>query len=456
MASQDKVAVLPGAWPLLGHVPRLLREPLALFQAVRAHGEVVEIRLGRSPAYVVNEPGLIRQILVHDARKFDKGVQFEKARPYVGNGLVTSSEPLHLRQRRLIQPSFHQAQIARLVAVMRDIAAATVEGWRPGREIAVNDELLTFSVRVLTRTLFSTDLQAGVVIEFTDALAALLDGLTLRIAMPFRWLEKLPIRANHRFDAGRARLQVIIRRIVAEHRSRAIDHTDLLSTLIHARDDAGSDMSDAQLHDELMTMLLAGTETTSNTLGWACHLLGQHPEVQARVRAEVDGVLASGPIGAPELRKLVYTRQVLTETLRLYPVVWLLSRRPIVDVEIGGHRLPAGSHVLFCPYALHRDAALYPGPDRFDPERWRSEHPRGGSHDHFIPFGAGFRGCVGEPFAWSEMLVFIAALVARWQIVPAPGPKVRPVVRGSLQPSRLTMLVEPRPQAVAGVAPRVR
>jgi cytochrome P450 len=447
MTTKYTIAPAPRSFPLLGHVPQLFRRPLELFQSIRAHGDVVIIRVGRSPAYVVNHPELIRQILVHDAKKFDKGLQFEKARPYVGNGLTTASEPLHLRQRRLMQPAFHHAQIARYADLMRESATAMIESWRPGQEVALNEQLLSFTVTVLARTLFSTDIDASVVSEFTEAMPALLDGLTTRVALPFEFLERLPTPGNRRFNTGRACLRAIIERFVAEHRTKGADRAGLLSILVNARDDGtGGGMTDEQLHDEVMTMLLAGTETVANTLSWACHLLGQHPECQGRLQAEVDEVLSGHPVGVEELRKLGYTQRVLTETLRMYPATWLLSRRPIADVEIGDHRIPAGSHVLFSPYGLHRDPELYPEPDRFHPDRWLGEHsnPKGGSRASFIPFGAGIRGCIGEPFAWTEMMIFLSTLAARRTLRPVRGRWVRPIVWGSLQPDRLSMIVEAR------------
>lgn len=448
MKTNHSITSAPGSYPLIGHVPQLLRRPLELFQSLRPLGDVVVIRLGRAPAYVVNHPALIRQILVNDARKYDKGLQFEKARPYIGNGLLASAEPLHLRQRRVMQPAFHHAQIARYADVMRACATETVDSWRPGQEVAMNVQLLSFATRVVTQTLFSVDVPARVVAEFTRLLPEFLDGMTTRIALPFKLLERLPTRGNRRFDAGRARLRAIVASIVAAHRARSFDPMDLLSMLAHAQGDAeGGGMPEEQLHDEVMTMLLAGAETTASTLSWTCQLLGQHPEVQERVRAEIDAVVDDRPVGAEHLRQLGYTRRVLTEAARIYPSVWLLSRRPIEDVEIGGHRLPAGSHVLFCPYALHRDPAVYPDPERFDPDRWLQAHltAAGGSRETFIPFGAGLRSCIGEPFAWTAMTIFLATLLTRWTLRPTPGPTVRPIVRGSLQPDRPAMRVDVRP-----------
>jgi cytochrome P450 len=196
--------------------------------------------------------------------------------------------------------------------------------------------------------------------------------------------------------------------------------------------------------DEAMTMLLAGTETSANVLGWTCYLLGAHPEVQARVAGEVDEVLAGRPAGSEDLPRLDLTRRVLTEAMRLYPPVWLLTRRPVTDVEIGGQRISAGSHVFFCPYAVHRDPAVYAEPDRFDPDRWGSDASRRGSHTTFMPFGAGLRSCIGEGFAWTEMLIIMSTILARWTLHPIADRPVRPAAIGSLHPTSLSMRLQGR------------
>ncbi|WP_181233349.1 cytochrome P450 [Enhygromyxa salina] len=446
-----KLGAAPRSLPLLGHVTQLFRQPLELFESVRTHGDVVVIRLGRTPAYVINHPDLIRQVLVQDAKKYNKGVQFERARPYIGNGVLSAGEPLHLRQRRLMQPAFHHAQITRYAEMMRETATAAVQAWSDGQVVAMNETLLLFTLEGLTRTLFSIELDPSLVAEFTRTLPEFLDGLTVRVALPFKFLERLPTPGNRRFDRGRIRLRGIVEQILVEHRARQLDHADLLSTLVHARDegegeDEGAAMSDEQLHDEIMTMLLAGTETTANTLSWASYLLSIHPEIQERVHAEICEVVGDRPIAVEDLRKLAFTRHVLAETQRMYPAVWLLSRSPIADVELGGHNIPAGSHVLFCPYALHRDPAVFPDPTRFDPERWQPQQRAcsGGSRETFFPFGAGMRGCIGESYALTEMMIFLASLITRWRLRPVPGQVVRPIVKGSLQPNQLAMIVERR------------
>lgn len=445
MHASFTLAAAPGSVPLIGHVLHLLARPLQLFRSLRAHGDIVVIRLGSTPIYVVNHPELIRQVLVADARKFDKGVQFEKARPFVGNGIATSSEPVHLRQRRLIQPAFHHTQIARYVERMCVVSQATIAGWQRGAPVRLDDELSRLAIRILTDTLFSTEADADVIAEVTTALPVLLDGIAWRIAVPGELLERLPSRANRRFEAGRARLRATIARIVASHRGAAGAGEDLLAMLLAARDEqTGVGMTDEQVHDEIMAMMLAGTETTASTLAWVCHLLSEHPAVQERVRAELDAVLGERPLGLETAGRLVFMRCTIQEALRLYPPVWLTSRRPLVEVELGGHRIPAGANVFFSAYGVHRDPALYPEPDLFQPDRWADEQLRSASRSTFIPFGAGPRGCVGESFAWAEMTAFLATLLRDRVLRPAPGARVKVVARGSLRAHGLSVITDSR------------
>ena len=445
MSAPYTLADAPGRVPLLGHVHRLLRDPLALFRSIRAYGDIVVIRLGTSPVYVVNHPDLIRQILVTDARKFDKGVQFEKARPFVGNGIATSSEPLHLRQRRLIQPAFHQAQISRYLDSMRTIAEATISGWAPGEPIALGKQSFQFAVRVLTDTLFSAEADASIIADVGESLPVLLGGIAWRIALSVELLEKLPTPGNRRFNRARERLRATIDRLIAGHTRAEGDRHDLLSMLLDAREEGtGAPMPHAQVRDEVMAMMLAGSETTASTIAWVCHLLGEHPQVQDRLRAEVDAVLGGRPVGIGDVSRLVHMRHVINEVLRLYPPVWLLSRRTLEDVELGGHTLPAGSSVFFSAYAVNRDPALHADPDEFRPERWAADPALSTSRSAFLPFGAGLRGCIGEPFAWAEMTVFLATLLGARTLRPVPNQRARVVAGGALRGEGLGTITELR------------
>ena len=445
MSNPCTLSEAPGRLPLLGHLLRIHKDPLAFFRSLQSQGDIVTFGLGPSRAYLVTRPGLIRHMLCDDAQKFDKGVQFEKARPFVGNGLLASSEPLHMRQRRLIQPAFHSARIARYALDMQKVAEERIGSWRSGHEIGLDRELHGLTITMAMQALFSADVDDAFVGEVTSSLPTLLAGITRRMLSPLPILEKLPTRANRELESMRIRLSAALRKIIAERLETDVDRGDLLAMLREAPD-RGTDAraTDQQIFDESMGMLLAGTETSAIVLGWTCYLLGAYPEVQARVAGEVEAVLAGRPAGVEDLPKLDLTRRVITEAMRLYPPVWLLTRRPIVDVEIGGHRISAGSHVFFCPYAVHRDPSLYAEPDRFDPDRWRSESNQPGSRTTFLPFGAGIRSCIGERFAWTEMLIIMSAIVGRWTLHPIAERPVLPAAIGSLHPTQLSMRLQGR------------
>lgn len=435
----------PGALPLVGHIFHLLLRPLRFFSGLRGHGDIVTIRLGSRPVIVVNHPDVIRQILVTDARHFDKGLQFERARDYVGNGLATAGEPHHRGQRRLIQPAFHHASVVRYVDIMRDVAAATLDTWPHGAPIELESALLRFTIRALTATLFSTRADASMIATVTESLPAFLGGIAWRVALPTRVFERLPLPANRRFDAGNRRLRATIDRIVADRRARPGAGEDLLDMLLAARDEAtGAGMTDEQIRDEVMTMMLAGSETTASILGWILHLLGTHPDVQRAVHAELDEVVGRRPISADDLTRLPYLRRVVRETLRLYPPAWLISRRALTDVSLGGYTVPAGSDVFFSAYGVHRDPAYYANPAVFDPGRWTTQSERSKTTPTFLAFGAGPRGCIGEAFAWSEVLIFTATLLQRCCVRPPPRLRVRAVARGLLHGSPLATVLTAR------------
>ncbi len=234
-------------------------------------------------------------------------------------------------------------------------------------------------------------------------------------------------------------------RTVGDYRRAGVDHGDLLSVLLASTDqESGNGMTDAQARDEAMTIMISGSETAANTLSWAAYLLSRDPDVQDRLGAEVSDVLGGRPAGHDDLPRLDYTRRVLTEALRMYPTTWLLSRRPVVDVTLGGHRIPRGSQLLFSPFALHNDATLHPDPERFDPDRWLPDRASRQPRFSFLPFGAGIRSCIGEGFAWAETIIVLSTLVSRVRLRPVPGVRVTPVIRTTLQPIGLPMYLRRR------------
>jgi cytochrome P450 len=427
----------------------MLRDPLTFVTRARPLGDVVEIRIGPQPAYLVNNPDLIRRVLVGEAKKYGKGVQFDKLRPTLGNGLVTAAGEEHLKHRRLVQPAFHHSRIAGYARTMRELSLEMAGSWRDGERIALDNELTELALKIVGRTLFSTEIGAEVVDEVIRSMPAVLNGVTKRAMLP-AVLEKLPTAENRRFNEANHRLRAVVDRIIAEYRRGGVDHGDMVSMLLLARDEeTGEGLSDTQVRDEAVTMLLAGTETTSTLLSWVFFVLGQRPDLEERLHAEVDEVLGDGTMSFEQIGRLGYTRRLITEALRVYPPAWLLTRRTNEPVTLGGFALPAGASVLFSPYAVHRDPTLYADPDVFDPDRWLPERAKDVPRPAFVPFGAGNRQCIGEGFAWTEAIVVLATVASRWRMRPVPGAEVRMMPVATLRPSALPMLARSRYPQVA-------
>jgi cytochrome P450 len=437
---------MPGGRRLLGHAPEFGRDPLALLLRAREHGDVVRVRFGPFHVYLLNSPDAIRQALVGQARKLEKGLNFGRAKRLIGTGLVMSEGESHRRQRRLMQPAFHRTEIARYLDTMRDVAVPRISAWPDGGTLAFDREMRSITLTVLTRTLLSSDIGRPAVDEIERLLRVLLSELLARgITANVPGLGWVPTRSNRRFAAASRRLRVMLTDIIDGYRAAGTDHGDLISILMRASDDeTGTAMTSRQLRDEATTLVIAGSETTGNTIAWACYLLARHPEVQERLQEEVDQVLGGADATYETLAALPYTRAVITEALRLYSPVWILPRRAVADVELGGYPLRAGSRIMFSPYALNRDARLHRDPDRFDPGRWATDYTRTDMRASFFPFGQGIRNCIGEGFAWTEAMLLLSAIAARWNLRLADGASVHPVVSSTLVPSELPVIVTRR------------
>jgi cytochrome P450 len=433
---------MPGGYPFLGHALQLRSHPLEFVQSLRAEGDVAAFRLGPRTAYAVNQPELIRQMLVTDAKKFEKGKMFEKGRLVARNGLFTSEGDFHLRQRRIIQPLFHQSYIARYTEKMSEAAQSRVDSWRDGQEVVMDQELFSLALATVTKVLFSTEICDQWSLAVQQSLPVLLEGLARRALAPIDLLDKLPTPMNRRFGKALRVMENVVNSIIDEYRADHTESGDLLGALLRARDEeTGEGMSDQQVYDEVVTMLIAGTETTAGALSWACYLLSRHPHVLQRVQTELDGTLGDRQVRYADLGNLRYLQQVIAETLRLYPPTWMLMRRPVVDVDLGRWTIPAGSTVLFSIYALQRDPALYELPEEFDPDRWAPERVADIQRGTYIPFGSGVRGCAGEQFARTEMAVILSVILREYSLYPAHARPAEPIARILITPSRMPLII---------------
>ncbi len=403
----------------------------------REYGDVVHVDISRKqPAYIISHPDHVREVLVTQQKSFMKGRSFERIKRLLGNGLLTSEGDFHLRQRRLAQPAFHRQRIAAYAATMSEHAARMRDRWREGETLDVSQEMMRLTLGVAAKTLFDADVEseAG---EIGAALTEAINALNIAIIPYSELLDKLPLPIFHRFRRARARLDATIYRIIEERRRSGVDRGDLLSMLLMARDTDGDGgrMTDDQLRDEIVTIFIAGHETSALTLTWTWYLLAQHPEIEARLHAEVDSVLreTNGDVRVPtpdDLPRLEYARRIIAEAMRLYPPIWAVGRRALTDVQIGGYPLPAGALVLISQYVVHHDARWWPDPERFDPDRWLPEVADSRPKFSFFPFGGGTRICLGEQFAWMETTLVLAVLASRWRLRRASNHPVgiRPAV----------------------------
>lgn len=444
----------PGAWPVLGHTPVLMRRPLEFVTSLPAHGDVVRVRLGRLPAYALTHPALVRHVLVDGARHFSRGRLFDKASVFLGEGLAATSGALHRRQRRVIQPAFSQQRIAACVPIMRHVAQGIASGWAPGRTVAVDHAMNDYSLAVVTRALLPDRLEARSGEDFQRALPVLTHGMMARMILP-EWWTHLPTPGNRRFEQARRTMTALVAEAVAAQRAadaQGAGRTGMLSALLSPQDEQGGQdepggaehgLTARQFQDHVTSIAMAGVETTGASLAWFFHELGRHPELEARVHAEIDTVLAGRPPRHEDLPGLEFTTRVILETLRRY-APWLITRRAKKPVRLGAVTVPAGAEILYSPYALHHDARWHPEPHRFDPDRWLPDRFRGLPRGTFLPFGAGAHKCIGDAFALTEMTVAAAVICSRWRLRPAPGVRVRAVARAEIHPDVLPMVAERR------------
>ncbi|MFJ2190027.1 cytochrome P450 [Kitasatospora sp. NPDC087861] len=433
--ASGEVPCAAGRLPGIGHLIPLMTRPMPFLQSLADLGPVVRIQLWRRPVHVLTAPELVHRLLVQDAAKTEKGFVFDKARGLLGNGLFISEGAFHLRQRRLLQPAFHRDSIRTYTAVMARQAARTVSRWEPESPLTISERMHELTLDVLLEALFATRLGAGHKARIHQAVPVVLTGFIQRALYPSPLLEKLPVPANRRFDAAVEDLRAVVDDIVAQADRRDGSDSTLLSLLLAARDEqTGRPMAPLQVRDEVVSLLLAGTETAATALSWLCYELACDPDLQDELSEEVRAVASDGTVGWSDLPRLERTGHALSETLRLHTPNWILMRRAVAPLQYAGTRLAPGSEILFSLTALHRDPLRYPDPHRFDPGRWR----RRGDHASrklFMPFAAGPHKCVGEAFAWTEMLIIAAAVLARWRIgLATPGRVHETATSATLRP----------------------
>ena len=448
-------------WVKLGH-------PIRLFEHLhRTFGPIARYRFMGTHIIFLNHPDYIREVLINQAPSFIKERTLKRMKILLGEGLITSDDPVHMRQRKIAAPAFHRQRIASYADKIVAIASAFADRRRPGEVVDMNAAMMEMSLEIIARTLFDTEVTDDIR-SINDEVNTIMGIYNFLVAMPRleSWLH-WPIPILNRFRRARARLNATVDRIIAAHRAAAArgepDKGDLLSMLIASRYETTEaspteGMSDEQIRDEVLTIFLAGYETVANALTWTWYCLSQNPEAESQLHAELDTLLGTPSAPTNELSfrpqrsaaekpatppatehrlptlsdypSLPYTEQVFAESMRLYPPAWAMGRMSTKDVTLGPYTIPAGAHFFFSQYVMHRSAEFFPDPLRFDPTRHTAEAKAGRAKFVYFPFGGGSRQCIGESFAWMEGVLAVATIASRWRMTylsdtpPIPQAKI--------------------------------
>ena len=417
-------------------------DPIVLFQQLaKQYGDVVHHELGRQHILFLNDPELIREVLVNQNDTFEKERTVRRSELLLGKGMITAEGAAHRRQRQAAAPAFHRQRIGAYAQAMVENALRTRENWQGGTLVDVSLSMMELGLAIVAQTLFGTALGAEAR-QLAAAINTIMGMYNYMIVMPAaEVLVNLPLPKVGTFKRARGRLDATVYRMIEEHR-RGGRAGDLLSMLLEAFPNAEDT---PYLRDQVITIFLAGYETIANALSWTWYLLSQNPQAEENFHAEVDAVLGGRLPAVEDLPRLRYTEMVLAESMRLYPPAWAMGRRALRDFELGPYRLPARTTVLMSQYVMHRDPRYYPDPLRFDPERFTPEAKAGRPKLAYFPFGAGPRQCIGESFAWMEGVLALATIGQKWRLALAPGQKVEPQPLITLRPKHgLRMRVEPR------------
>jgi len=401
---------------VLGRLLEFRRDPLGFLQAAAAaDGDVARFRLGAQNIVLLSHPDDIRDLLITHNTRFVKNRMLHRARILLGEGLLTSEEPRHTRQRKLVQPAFYRERLPGYANAMVEQSERAAAHWQPGQTLQLNEEMMRLTLGIVADTLFSAqvdDTAATVGAALTEILE-MFDLLMLPMSEYVVRLPLLPV--ARRFRRARRQLDDIVYGIIARRRQSGHDPGDLLAMLLAARDEDVQPMTDTEVRDEALTLFLAGHETTATALTWTWYLLSQHPEVEARLHAELDKVLAGRRPTFEDFQLLPYTEMVLAESMRLYPPAWAIGRRAIEPHTVRGQQFSVDTIFLASPYVTHRIAALWPEPEKFDPERFRPTAREARHRFAYFPFGGGPRVCIGERFAWLEGVLVLATIARHWR-----------------------------------------
>lgn len=422
----------PKGLPILGNFfdMRQVSSLENMISLQREYGDILRMDTGPFTLHVISDPDMVQHVLQDNNRNYVKGYALSKSENLLGKGLLTNEGEAWRRQRRLIQPAFHRQVLDTFARVMTDSATEMLDAWAgrdAGKSFNVSTDFLGLTLEIVGRTLYSISVNAEDKRTVGRVMPFILEETNRRISNIIDIGEKLPTPTNRRLKQSIAELDEIVYRMIEQRRRSGEQLPDLLGMLLAAQDeDTGEGMDDKQLRDEVMTIFLAGHETTANNLTWTIYLLAEHPEIYGKLKAEVDQVLEGRTPSADDYRALTYTRMVLDESLRLLPPAWAFGREPLEDDVIGGYAVPAGTSVIISPYVIHRHPDYWPDAEAFKPERFDPSVDSKRPKYAYLPFGGGPRQCIGNSFAQMEAVLVLAMLAQRFDFTLDPGHPVVP------------------------------
>ena len=437
---------------------QFIRDPInTLSKIAQEYGDISYFRLGHEHIYLINNPDSIEKVLIYDHRNFKKGKRLQTAKAVLGEGLVTSEGDFHNRQRRLIQPIFHPKQIMMYGNIMADYAARMRDEWKDGSVVDISQEMMQLTLGIICKSVLNYDVKSEA--QKVGKALTTVRNYSKRLQNPIgHVLDKISILpAPKKSHEAKKELDSLVYGLISDRRQQGKSssdkrYDDLLTKLLEAQEfnasqvkpsnatstststssspSTGGKMSDKQVRDEVMTIFIAGHETTANALTWTFYLLSQYPDIERKLLNEIDTVLAgsNGKSRIPsteDIPKLQYTEKVLRESMRVYPPVWTMGRYVENDYSVGDYTIPAGSSILMSQYVMHHDSRYYENPEQFNPDRWTEEFKTHLPRFSYFPFGGGIRGCIGEPFAWMEGVLIIATIAQKWTMRLVPGQRIK-------------------------------
>jgi cytochrome P450 len=431
---------------VLGVMAEFNRDTLGFIERCRDYGDVVRMRFFYLTAHFLYNPGDIEYVLSVNAKNFIKSRTLRSPffQRLVGNGLLTSEGEEWKRQRRLTQPAFHRQRISAYGDVMVEFADRMISSWKQNEVRDIHREMMRLALEIVVKTLFDADISGD-----ADKVGHVLSQMVKPFASQatLKWIadNRLPTATHRRFNSAAREIDTIVYHLIAERRSSGSDQGDLLSMLLAAHDEDGSQLSDRQLRDEVMTIFLAGHETSALTLSWAWYLLAQSPEVEKKFHAELDEVISDRLPTVADMPRLKYTEMIAKESMRLYPPAFGIGREAIQDFELGGYHVPAKSQLFMFQWATQRDPRFFAAPNRFYPERWTEEFSNGLPKYAYFPFGGGPRACIGNYFAMMEIVLLLATIGQRFRFSLLPHHPVSLMPAMSLRPANgIKVTVEQR------------